>query len=300
MPFFSGFEWRYFIQCQKRQKLSYFRKRQIFADIENRITLFESEKKDFFARRTIWLQKHKEYSHLAPKNLDIPAYSNENAVVISPHPDDEIIGCGGTLIRMREAGSKISVVQLTDGSASSALEDAPETIRKTIRLEEAEAVAKNLGFANLFLFKIEDSRLKCTRENITGLSDILNRLRPAVIFVPFMNDPHPDHVVANEILGKSLEASDLDLPKVAILSYEVWSLVPPDTFCHIDSQFDKKSKMLMKYRTAMKVIDCVDFCESLNSYHAYKLLGKKGFAEVFLKIDAERYIDLVREIKSTG
>jgi hypothetical protein len=115
-----------------------------------------------------------------------------------------------------------------------------------------------------------------------------------------MNDPHPDHVAANEILGKSLESSELDLPKVAILSYEVWSLVPPDTICPVDRQFDKKEKMLMKYRTAMRVIDCVDFCESLNLYHAYKLLGKLGFAEVFLKIDAERYIELVREIKPAG
>jgi LmbE family N-acetylglucosaminyl deacetylase len=300
MTFFSGFEWRYFLHCQKRQKFSYFRKRHIFADIHNRIKKFESEKKDFFTRRDTWLQKHQEFAHPTPKNLDIPAYAHENAVVISPHPDDEIIGCGGTLIRMQEAGSKISVVQLTDGSASSALEDAPETIRKTIRLEEATAVAKNLGFANLFLFREEDSNLICSRENVTRLSSILNRLRPAVIFVPFMNDPHPDHVAANEILGKSLESSELDLPKVAILSYEVWSLVPPDTICPVDRQFDKKEKMLMKYRTAMRVIDCVDFCESLNLYHAYKLLGKLGFAEVFLKIDAERYIELVREIKPAG
>jgi LmbE family N-acetylglucosaminyl deacetylase len=269
-------------------------KGRIFADIDKHIKKFESEKKEFFAQRNVWLKKNPEYSHLNLLPFDTQAYSCENVLVISPHPDDEIIGCGGTLIRMLEGGSRVSVVQLTDGSNSSALKDSPEHIRKTIRLEEAKVVATNLGFAELILFKEPDSLLECTKENVKKLSDILNRLHPEVIFIPFINDTHPDHVVANDILSKSLESSTLNLSEVRVLSYEVWNFVPPNSFCIIDNQFDKKADMLMKYRTGMKVIDYVHFCESLNSYHAYDLLGKKGFAEVFLDIDAKTYRDLIR------
>ena len=79
-------------------------KRQIFADFDKRNKKFESEKKEFFARRTAWLEKNPEYSHLDFRQLDTHAYSNENVLELSPHPDDEIIGCGGALIEMIESG----------------------------------------------------------------------------------------------------------------------------------------------------------------------------------------------------
>jgi LmbE family N-acetylglucosaminyl deacetylase len=269
----------------------------MLADVTSTLKTFESEKEELFSRRKLWLEKHPEYSHPELRQFDTQAYSGENVLVISPHPDDEIIGCGGTLIKLRETGSKISVLQLTDGSRTSALQDSPEDIRKTIRLKEAETVAADLGVANLFLFREEDSQLHCTEENVKKLTGILNTLQPKIIFIPFINDKHPDHVVANEILKKALESSELDLLNVHILSYEVWNFVPPNSYCCIDQQFKRKTTLLRKYRTPMKVIDYVQLCKSLNSYHAFTLLGKKGFAEVFLDIDAERYRDLVRDIE---
>ena len=299
LPFLSKLGSNYIVLCQKKEKSSDISGRSIFADINNHIRLFESEKKGYFARRNVWLKKNPEYSHLNLRQIDTEAYAYENVLVISPHPDDEIIGCGGTLIRMLEKGAKISVVQLTDGSNSCALKDFPEKMRKTIRLKEAKVVAENLGFAELLLFNEEDSHLKCTRDNIKKLSDILDRLHPKVIFVPFINDKHPDHIAANQILSKSLEFSSLDLPYVNVLSYEVWNFVPPNSFCIIDYQFDKKAEILMKYRMGMKAIDYVHFCESLNSYHAYKLLGKKGFIEVFFNLDAKSYMQLIRAIDTS-
>ena len=294
LPFLSELGSDCIVLCQKREKSSDISRRHIFTDIDKRIKLFESEKKEFFARRNVWLKKNPEYSHLDLRQFDTQVYSGKNVLVLSPHPDDEIIGCGGTLIKLLKEGSKVSVVQLTDGSDSCALKDSPEHIRKTIRMKEAKVVAENLGFTELVLFNEADSHLKCTTDNVKKLSEILNRLHPKVIFVPFINDTHPDHIMANEILSKSLESSTLNLPEVNILSYEVWNFVPPNSFCIIDNQFDKKTEMLMKYRTGMKVIDYAHFCESLNAYHAYTLLGKKGFAEVFLDIDAQTYMELIR------
>lgn len=294
LPFLSEFGSDYIVLCQKRGRPSEINKRQIFVNLDKRIKIFESEKKEFFSQRNAWFKKNPEYLHLNLQQLDTRAYSCENVLVISPHPDDEIIGCGGTLIKMLEEGSIVTVLQLTDGSNTLALKERLEYIRKTVRLEEARVVAENLGFAELILWEERGSHLKCTPDNVRKLADILDRLHPKVIFVPFINDMHPDHVMANEILRKSLEASTLNLLEGNVLSYEVWSFVPPNFFCIIDSQFDKKAEMLMKYRTGMKVVDYVHFCESLNSYHAYTLLGKKGFAEVFLNLGAKAYVKLIQ------
>jgi len=278
---------------QKITRSSDISTRKIFADIDKQTKKFESEEKEFFSRLSIWLEKNPEYSHPDLSRFDTQAYSGEHILVISPHPDDEMIGCGGTLIKLIQEGSRVSIVQLTDGSNTAVLKDSPEHIRKTVRLDEAKTVAKNLGFFELFLFKEPDSHLTCTRNNVEKLSEILDRLKPRIIFIPFMNDTHADHIVANEILGMSLKKSFLNLKDVQVASYEVWSLVPPNTYCSIDNQFDRKADMLRKYRTPMKLVDYVRFCESLNAYHAYTLLGKKGFAEVFFTLDAKKYVDLI-------
>ena len=297
LPFLSEFGNNCIILCQKREKSPDISSRHIFTDIDTHIQQFASEKKEFLVRRNVWLKMNPGYSHPDLRPFDTQAYAGENVLVLSPHPDDEIIGCGGTLIKMLKEGSKVSVVQLTDGSNSGALRDFPEHMRKIIRLNEAKVVAENLGFTELVFFNEGDSHLTCTKDTVKKLSDIVNRLHPKAIFIPFINDIHPDHSTANQILSKSLESSHLNLKDVNVLSYEVWNFVPANSFCIIDNQFDKKSEMLMKYRTGMKVIDYVHFCESLNAYHAYTLLGKKGFAEVFLNIDAERYCELIRGTK---
>jgi len=280
---------------QKITRSSDISKRKIFADIDNHVRTFESEKKGFISRRNAWLKKNPEYSHPDLVELDAERYAGENVLVISPHPDDEIIGCGGTLIKMIQKGSSVSVVQLTDGSHTAAFRDFSGPERKTIRLDEAKIVAKNIGFSELFFFNEVDSFLACTSNNVEKLSGILNRLQPKAIFIPFINDTHPDHRAANEILTRSLESCTLDLRSVNVVSYEVWTFVPPNSYCIIDNQFDKKTDVLRKYRTAMKIVDYVQCCESLNAYHSYTLLGKKGFVEVFFSLDAKKYVDLVRK-----
>lgn len=283
-----------YIVLSKKKTLK-INERQVFVPNKD-VKIFEpAEKEEFLSRRNIWIRKNPEYFHLDLKQLNTRIYSRKNVLVISPHPDDEIIGCGGTLIKMLKEGSRVTILQLTDGSDTGSLRDCPEYIRKTVRLKEARVVAENLGIDELILWKEKSSNLKCTQANVRKLTDILNRLQPEVIFVPFINDVHPDHIIANEILRKALEDSNLNLIKVDILSYEVWSFVPPNIFCIIDNQFEKKTKMLMKYRTGMKVIDYVHFWEFLNAYHAHTLLGKKSFIEVFLNLYGKAYLKLVQD-----
>jgi len=267
-------------------------KRSVFVDIDKRVELFKKQHAEMFYRRSLWLGENPEYSQSELQELDTESCRGKNILVISPHPDDEMIGCGGTLIKMLQTGAMVTVLQLTDGSRTKALEGCPDDIRKTIRLKEAEEVSNALGFSELILWKETDSNLQCTADNIKKLTAILNDLRPKAVFVPFIDDPHEDHIAANQILKESLKDPALDLPKVDILSYEVWSLVPPNLYCIIDEQFEKKVQTLRKYRTGMKVFDYVKFCESLNSYEGYSLLKRKLFAEVFLNLDAETYISL--------
>lgn len=289
---FSEITTDYIMVCRKPKPVEGIEQKAIFLNIEDRVRLFELKHSEMFSRRNEWFSRNEGYNAEEQRELVIKDYEGENVLVISPHPDDEIIGCGGTLMRLIEEGASVTVIQMTDGSASSALNDYPEDLQKTIRIQESEEVAKSLGLSELILWKEKDNCLECTPINVERLTGVLDNFRPKLVFVPFVNDPHKDHVAANMILAESLKRSTLDLGAVKVLSYEVWCLVPANCYCTIDNQFKKKTQMLMKYRTGMKVIDYVHFCESLNSYEAYTLLNRRGFAEIFLRLDSQAYLHL--------
>ena len=280
------------VHCRKKDKAGSFRERSIFANFDKRMRLFRSENKAFSSRRELWLKKNPRYSSPDLLAFEPSAYTGKKVLVLSPHPDDEIIGCGGTLIRLLAEGALVTVIQLTDGSSTCALENSSEEEKKVRRLEEAKVVAECLGVNELVLFGEEESRFTCSDEIVKKLSEVLVKLEPGLIFVPFVNDPHKHHVTANKILRESLKSCPVGLRDVDIFSYEVWSLVPPNSYCVIDEQFDNKASLLMKYRTGMKVIDYVQFCENLNAGHAHNLTGRDGFVEVFFRTGFYEYLEL--------
>ncbi|MEE9256240.1 MAG: PIG-L family deacetylase, partial [bacterium] len=189
--------------------------------------------------------------------------------------------------------ARITIVMMTDGAETRALIDQPEEYRRSVRLGEAREVASDLG-ATLVPWKEPDSALACEPKNVERLAELLDRLRPRMIFVPFVNDFHPDHVAANRILAAALEKSSLESKDVSVLAYEVWAFAPVNLVSEFDGRlFDQKARLLMKYRTGMKVKDYVGFCRTLNAYHAHMILNRKGFAEGFLSMDAGEYCTLI-------
>jgi len=115
-------------------------------------------------------------------------------LTIAPHPDDAELGMGGTLLLLREQGAKVGVVDLTDG------EPTPHGSRE-IRKQETDAATAilgldwrgNLGLANRKLVADLDARAR--------LAGVFRRLRPRVLFAPYWEDSHPDHIAASALVG---------------------------------------------------------------------------------------------------
>jgi LmbE family N-acetylglucosaminyl deacetylase len=130
-----------------------------------------------------------------------------------------------------------------------------------------------------------------------AMRGIIAQKRPAVIFTPFVNDPHPDHVATNRILAMAFEGLAMDLP-LKILAYEVWSLVPPTIVSNVDAQIDAKEKLLLRYRTGMRTTDYVHNCMELHAWNANRLMGRKGFDECFHSMtlhELNRYLGGLRK-----
>jgi LmbE family N-acetylglucosaminyl deacetylase len=146
-----------------------------------------------------------------------------SCVVLAPHPDDETLGCGATIMQKLEAGSSVHVVIATDGRywPPNVNLSADELVE--IREDEARRACAILGLprANITFLRFEDGRLKDNRRLLLDrLADILNETNPEEIFIPSIIDTHPDHRILAEV-GRELAQTRCDrLP--LIYEYPIW------------------------------------------------------------------------------
>jgi bacillithiol biosynthesis deacetylase BshB1 len=113
-------------------------------------------------------------------------------LVVAPHPDDAELGVGGTVLLLRSQGHSVGVLDLTDG------EPTPFGSPETRRRETDEATAA-LGLSWRGNLGLPNRRLEATLEARARLAGVLRQLRPRVLFAPYWEDTHPDHVAASAL-----------------------------------------------------------------------------------------------------
>lgn len=114
-----------------------------------------------------------------------------DVVCIGAHPDDVEIGMGGTVAGLIRRGVSVTIVDLTDG------EPTPHGTHET-RMVEAANAAEVLGAERITL-ELPNRYLFDTLEARRELAQVLREVRPRVMFIPFAEDAHPDHIAAADI-----------------------------------------------------------------------------------------------------
>jgi LmbE family N-acetylglucosaminyl deacetylase len=146
---------------------------------------------------------------------------NRPAVVFAPHPDDETLGCGGTVLKKTRAGADVSLVVMTDGRGSHrALMD--EDRIKEIRAREADLAASRLGIAqgHVHQLGIPDKGLKDHfGEAVERVEAILEREAPSELYVPYLHESPSDHLETRRAV---LEAVRSRPASVTVYEYPVW------------------------------------------------------------------------------
>ena len=255
--------------------------------------VYELEHRHYLDIRDRWIAGNPEAASIAPLPLDVAAHSGHDVLVLAPHPDDEIIGCGGTLLRLIAAGARVTILQATDGSASLALRGVSEPDRVTIRLIEARAVGAALGAVEVICWCEDNRHFELSEERVDTLRAWLESHRPSLIFTPFITDAHADHFTLNRVLAAAVTKAAFDATGTPVLGYEVWSLVPANRYCDITEVAPKRNELLLLYPTAMKVDDFVKQCSHRNYYNAYTLVGHNGLVEAFYETTADGWAAMV-------
>ncbi|HYP13314.1 MAG TPA: bacillithiol biosynthesis deacetylase BshB1 [Bryobacteraceae bacterium] len=171
-------------------------------------------------------------------------------LAIAAHPDDIEQTCGGTLLRMAEAGYVTGAIDLTAGEMGS--RGSPE-----LRLEEAGAAASVLRLSDRFNMRFPDTKLLNWAEFRGRLALEVRRLRPRVVILPYWEGRHPDHYHASQIgfeacflsgLKKLDPATEPHRPFKVIYSSS-YANVTPSFVVDISAYFDRRMESLFCYRS---------------------------------------------------
>ena len=147
--------------------------------------------------------------------------ASRSALVLAPHPDDETLGCGATILRKVAAGTPVTVAVLTDGRHSHRSEHlTPEALAALRRVEMADAAGR-LGLGGGVRWAGFVDGTLC--DNETGLVDylggLLAELRPDEVYATSAVEPHPDHAALGRAARQAVAAA---ATPVRLLEYPVW------------------------------------------------------------------------------
>jgi bacillithiol biosynthesis deacetylase BshB1 len=129
-------------------------------------------------------------------------------LVIAPHPDDAELGMGGAILKMKAAGKRVGVLDLTSGEPTP--HGSPE-----IRRRETEAATEILGLDWRENLGLPNRSLEPTLTSRAQLAGVIRQQRPSWLFAPYWEDAHPDHVAATQLIEAARFWSKLtksDLP----------------------------------------------------------------------------------------
>jgi LmbE family N-acetylglucosaminyl deacetylase len=201
----------------------------------------------------------------------------ERVLVIAPHPDDEALGCGGTVVLHRRGGDEVRVVFLTSGERG--IPGAAEEVARRTREAEAARASKVLRVGPIIFLRLPDLAVADHLGTGAGqLGRVLDEYRPGVVYLPHPDDGHVDHQACLPLVRAAL-AGRAGLPELRL--YEVWSpMTAYDWAEDVTPCFRQKLRAVRCYRSQLANFRYDRAVEGLNRYRGC-LAARTRYAEVF-------------------
>jgi LmbE family N-acetylglucosaminyl deacetylase len=151
------------------------------------------------------------------KRTAFPASSR--VLVLAPHPDDEVLGCGGTIARLRDEGAMVEIVVVTRGTAPRYSDERVQQVRAEARAAHALLNVTATYFLDLPAAELDQVPQAAINAHIGAAIDAV---RPNIVFLPFPGDIHVDHQRVFQSAMVALRPRCADYP-AQIFAYETLS-----------------------------------------------------------------------------
>lgn len=217
-------------------------------------------------------------------------------LVIAPHPDDEVFGCGGAMARFASEGAEVIVAIVTKG------DDLFPEERVRQGREEALIAHKHLGVKKtIFMDKFPAAKLDTIpRYFLNGaFEQLIEDIKPDILFIPFIGDIQLDHRIIFEAMMTACRPNGRNVPR-KIYAYETLSetnwnaplISPafiPNVFIDISNYMELKIRAVQEYQSQLRKYPNERSLEAAKNLAMYRgATACVNFAEAFI---------LIREIK---
>ncbi len=173
------------------------------------------------------------------------------ALAFGAHPDDAEMSCGGTLSMLYRNGKPFGIVDFTRGEMGT-------RGNATIRATEANDAAKILGADVRINLGIADSNVEINRRNLLKVVEVIRKFQPEIVFAPYREERHPDHVHVYQLVSEAIFYSGLRKLKTAKLFphrpkrafyYMQHRTFVPTLYVDISNDFDTKVAAIKAHRS---------------------------------------------------
>ena len=227
---------------------------------------------------------------------------NKKYLVIAAHPDDEVLGCGGTIARLTGEGHDVYVAILGEGITSryDKREQTDQGIIKELQ-DRSRQVSKLLGVKELCLHNLPDNRFDTIPllDIIKTVEELINRFQPQVVYTHHGGDLNIDHVITHRAVMTATRPVE-NCPVKEIYSFEVpssteWAFgqfqpsFQPNVFVDISAMLETKIQAMQIYESEARPFPHPRSPESLQA------LAKRWGSAV--SVDAAEAFELVRLVR---
>ena len=229
------------------------------------------------------------------------SFSARRVLVLAPHPDDEVFGCGAALADLRGRGALVTVLVLTDGAGDE--RDAAARRRTAqLRLAESEAALALLGGGEIRSAGFRDRGLW---DDVSALRAAVERAlldaSPDLVFVPSPVEIHPDHRAVAEALisvGESAAPGSETARRIAgttVAFFELSQPFRPNFLFDCGAHVEAKRRAMAAFASQIAERDYAGFVAGLNSFRRMTLPKETPAAEGYFVVPGA---DLARGVSS--
>ncbi|MCY8316240.1 PIG-L family deacetylase [Bacillus vallismortis] len=209
--------------------------------------------------------------------------NNRKHLVIAPHHDDEIMGCGGTIAKAIKNGDQARIIIVTRGELSGIDGSIEQNVQ--IRENECKRACEIIGTQDIHFLKEKDRALAYRRDLVEKVLMHIDDYRPDYVYYPHSEEADRDHRIVHEITSEALFLSRSNFLRnknriKRCLQYEIWTpLTAYQLVSDISSVIDQKMEALNAYKSQGAILQLENGVKGLNAYRGMQV--GTDFAEIF-------------------
>jgi LmbE family N-acetylglucosaminyl deacetylase len=191
-------------------------------------------------------------------------------LVIAPHPDDEVIGCGGSLIKHRKQNDEVFILYLTKGEKGDPQNKFKDMDYVSLRQKEAEGGLEILKIKQKKFLGFMDKEIKLSDRILFSILEVFKQKKPKIVYFPSRWEKLPDHKETAKIIKRVSKI----VPKgTFFLEYQVHSFHKPNLAIDISDVYRDKIEALFCHKSQFVYFNYKRLIENFNRYWTsfYKL-----------------------------